>query len=139
MENVTENAQVSGTAWVFGTALVSGNARVSGTAQVSGTAWVSGNARVSGNAQVDRQSDIAWVDRVGTGQSMTLHRTVTGWRINAGCVTFDAPTVAGVCALVRARISKKVPEWGGIDAETVKRYRAQVRAALTYLASMVEE
>lgn len=139
------NALVSGTALVFGTASVSGNAHVYGNALVSddahvfGTALVYGNALVHGAASVGQQTDIAWVDRVGSGESMTLHRTVDGWQINAGCVSFLGTTVEEVTVQVLANITDIPKEWSGVDPDTVGRWRAQVRAALDYLAAMVEE
>ena len=163
MENVFDSATVSdsakilGDAWVYGNAWVSGSARVSGDARVSGSARVYGSARVSGDAQVSgnarvygdarvyKQTDIAWVDRVGTGNSMTLHRTETdgveGWRINAGCKHWEAPTVAEVCEMVRNNVAGGPAEWEEcyVDVQTISRWDRQVRMALVYLASMVEE
>ena len=106
---VSVHARVSGNAEVSGNALVSDNALVSGNARVYGQALVYGHARVSGHAQVRKQTDIAWVDRVGTGSPMTLHRTETdgveGWRINAGCRHWEAATVAEVCEMVRNNVA----------------------------------
>ena len=151
------HAQVYGHAWVFGNACVSGDARVSGDAQVYGHAWVYGDACVSGDARVyghawvygdacvRKQTDIAWVDRVGAGNPMTLHRTETdgveGWRINAGCRHWEAATVAEVCEMVRNNVAGGPVEWKErcVDVQTISRWGRQVRMALAYLASMVEE
>jgi carbonic anhydrase/acetyltransferase-like protein (isoleucine patch superfamily) len=52
VDNLADNAWVSGNAMVYGDAIVSGNARVYGDAMVSGDAIVSDNARVFDNAWV---------------------------------------------------------------------------------------
>ena len=74
---------------------------------------------------------------------MTLHRIRInggyGWRINAGCVHFEADTVAGVCEKVRANVLAIPEQWQGQPAETIGRWARQVFLALEFLASMVNE
>ena len=55
---VSGDAKVSGNAWVYGDARVYGDAKVFDNARVFDNAWVSGSALVYGNAKV---SDDAWV------------------------------------------------------------------------------
>lgn len=132
--------RVGDSARVTGLARVTGSAVVIGSALVGGWALVGGRARVAGSAQVESNDDIAWVDRVGSGQSMTLHRVADGWRINAGCVHFEAPTVAEVCAAVVDSAAKELahPEhWADGTDEDRARWVDQVAAALEYLRSMV--
>ena len=137
------NARVSDSASVFGSAMVSDSAWVSDSARVYGTAMVYGTARVYGEGDIATQEHIAWVDRVGSGSSMTLHRirveTGFGWRINAGCCHFEADTLQDVCALVRANVQAGPAEWDTKPTETQARWAAQVFAALDYLTAMVAE
>ena len=122
--------------WVAPTAQVFDSARVYGEARVYGSAMVSGEGRVSSNA------DIAWVDSVGSGAPMTLHRTRTGWRINAGCVHFEAPTVAEVVRLCAEETQRQVDNpthWSWADGELREQWATQVECALVFLASMVKE
>lgn len=112
-------------------------------ASVSDSAWVSGSARVFGEGDIATQEHIAWVDRVGSGSSMTLHRirveTGFGWRINAGCRHFEGPTVHAVCDIVRANVQAGPAEWNAEPVETQARWAAQVFAALDHLTAMVAE
>ena len=137
------NARVYGDARVSGNALVCGDAQVCGDALVCGDAQVYGDARVSGNAWVRKQTDIAWVDRVGTGNPMTLHRIETdgveGWRINAGCIHFEAATVKDVCAAVKANIAAEPDEWSNATTDERELWAKQVCAALEFLAASVVE
>ena len=98
---------------------------------------------MSGEGDIATQEHIAWVDRVGSGSSMTLHRirveTGFGWRINAGCRHFEGSTVHAVCDLVRANVKAGPAEWDTKPAETQARWAAQVFAALDYLTAMVAE
>ena len=153
---VSGTAQVHGSARVYGSAQVHGSARVYGSAQVHGSArvygsaWVSGSARVSGSAQVHgagdvaHQGHVAWVDRVGTGQPMTLHRIRLdgggyGWQINAGCRRWKSATVSEVCEIVEANVKAGPNEWAVHDLPTRVRWTKQTLLALAYLASMVDE
>ena len=73
---------------------------------------------------------------------MTLHRTATGWRINAGRVSFDAPTVTAVMTKVLASTQDEVERphhWDGADRATRERWATQVTTALLFLSSSVEE
>lgn len=109
---------------------------------IASTANVSGSARVSGEGRVASNDDIAWVDRVGSGESMTLHRIVDGWRVNAGCVSFEAPTVNEVLVQVLANTDAEVAEpnrWSFATREMRERWATQVQAACVYLASMVKD
>jgi carbonic anhydrase/acetyltransferase-like protein (isoleucine patch superfamily) len=138
------NAVVGGEAEVRGNAVVGGEAEVRDNAEVRGNAEVGGNARVVGNACLTRSSHLAWVDRVGSGHPMTLHRISLdddgfGWRINAGCRHFEAPTVQEVCDLVKQNLKTPVEEWSHGSSEEQSLWAKQVRAALKYLASMVED
>jgi len=112
-------------------------------ASVSDSASVFGSASVSGEGDIATQEHIAWVDRVGSGSSMTLHRirveTGFGWRINAGCRHFEGATVHAVCDLVRANVQAGPAEWDTKPTETQARWAAQVFAALDYLTAMVAE
>lgn len=128
---------------VHNPARVSGTAQVYGTARVYGNAWVSGNARVYGNAVIRTQTDIAWVDNVGSGNPMTLHRIETdgkeAWRINAGCESFEAATVTAVCDAVKANVETGPEEWAGYNDAERERWAKQIRAALGFLAASVVE
>ena len=119
------------------------SARVYDSARLSDSAMVYGTARVYGEGDIATQEHIAWVDRVGSGSSMTLHRirveTGFGWRINAGCCHFEADTLQDVCALVRANVQAGPAEWDTKPTETQARWAAQVFAALDYLTAMVVE
>ena len=141
--HVGGGARVWGNASIEGYASVGGYARIGGNARVWGDAHVGGGARVWGDAHLRSQTHLAWVDKVGSGKQMTLHRTYSdgewGWQINAGCVTFNAPTVSDVCRQVKDNIRGDVPEWGHADEDTRALWRKQVKAALKYLASMVDE
>jgi hypothetical protein len=138
---VSDSAWVSGAARVYDSAWVSDSAWVYGSAQVYDSARVSGSAQVSGSGDIADQRHIAWVDMVGTGGSMTLHRIRRGggygWRINAGCRWWEADSVAGVCDMVRANVADPmtVDEWERSDQSAV--WAEQVRAALIYLEAMV--
>jgi len=73
-----------------------------------------------------------------------LHRTrtpegVEGWRVNAGCVHFSAPTVAEACQQVVDNMAASPSEWAELDDEQCARYTTQVTAALDYLAASVIE
>ena len=137
------SARVFGAAEVFGTAWVFDSAAVSGTARVYGTARVFGSARVFGAGDIAKQSHVAWVDRVGSGSSITLHRVRLdggfGWRINAGCKHWEAATVEGVIGLVRDNLDSEPVEWSDRDEGTRVRWTCQVHAALLYLSTMVED
>jgi hypothetical protein len=69
---------------------------------------------------------------------MTLHRTIDGWQINAGCRIWEAPTVKKVANKVRRNIAAGPEEWRIQDAKTRQRWEQQVLAALHYLETMVE-
>ena len=121
---------------------IADTARVYGSAQVYDSAQVGGAALVYGAGDIATQGHVAWVDRVGTGHSMTLHRIRLdggyGWRINAGCVHFEASSVAEVCDMVRANVASGPAKWADASDDDRLRWAAQVDAALTYLAAMVE-
>ena len=110
---------------------------------VASTAEVYDSAEVFGSARIRRQTVLAWVDSVGSGNSITLHRIVQedkeAWRINAGCKHFEDWTVAGVCKLVKQNLAASPPEWGHASAEERERWAKQVRAALKFLAASVIE
>lgn len=149
MGEVAETAYVAPTARVYDSAQVLGSAAVGGSARVYDSAVVGGSARVYGRAQVggegniSAQHHVAWVDRVGSGCPMTLHRIRRnggfGWRINAGCCHFEADTIDAVCAAVRANVAAGPDEWAHEDEATRARWAAQVDAALTFLASMCHD
>lgn len=82
------------------------------------------------DAQLDRR---VWL----CGKSLTLHRIADGWRINAGCRHWEAPTVAEVCSLVLANVVAGPEEWADHDEATRRRWAAQVTAAVAYLAVSV--
>ena len=75
--------------------------------------------------------------RLGSGHSMTPHRTVDGWRINAGCRSWEAPTADEVCDMVAANVAAGPSEWADVDDATRTRWATQVVAALTYLLASV--
>ena len=114
--------------------------RIESTATVYDSARVYGSARVGGEGDISAQHHVAWVDRVGSGRSMTLHRIRRdggfGWRINSGCCHFEADTIDAVCAAVRANVAAGPDEWADEDEATRARWAPQVDAALTFLASM---
>ena len=130
------------TAHIADTARVYGSALVYGSAQVYDSARVYGTAQVGGTGDIATQGHVAWVDRVGSGHSMTLHRVRLddgyGWRINAGCVHFEAATVEEVCNMVLANVANGPAEWADAPSETRLRWATQVDAALGYLTAMVE-
>lgn len=137
------NVFIGGNVSVGGYATIDGNASVQGYAIIEGDVTIGGNARVAGYAHLRSQTHLAWVDKVGSGHQMTLHRTYSdgewGWQINAGCVAFNASTVRDVCRLVKDNIRGDVPEWGCVDEDTRSMWCKQVKGALKYLASMVDE
>lgn len=69
---------------------------------------------------------------------MTLHRTLDGWRINAGCRFWEALTVAEVCAQVKQNVIEGPREWSDFDDATRGRWGVQVLAALAFLAASVD-
>ena len=93
MNNIFQNARVSGNAVVYGDAQVSGNAQVSGdarvygNAEVYGIARVYGNAVVSGNAIINKTSDYLVIGPAkSSGRFTTAHRdSKIGVRVNCGC------------------------------------------------------
>lgn len=114
------------------------SAHIADSAWVYGSARVSGSARVYGEGRVESNDDIAWVDRVGSGHSMTLHRTVGGWRINAECRSWEAPTADEACDMVLAHVAAGPDEWAHRDDATRARWATQVVAALTFLLASVD-
>ena len=86
--SVSGNARVAGNAWVYGNAVVSGNAMVSGNAKVYGSAKVSDDARVSGNAKVYGsaviQSNDDWFSFIYNGKILTGYRSrnESGYELN---------------------------------------------------------
>lgn len=139
---ITDRASISNGARIAGHAVVCDGAQVTGRAIIKGSGvTIGGQARITGNARIATRTDVAWVDRVGSGNPMTLHRTKTGWRINAGCQTWDAPTIRKVVGLVRVNTAVEVDHpvyWDGEPKRVRRRYAQQVTAALDYLESMVK-
>lgn len=113
------------------------------TVQVPASASIGNDARIGNCAQVRGRNETAFVERVGTGSTVSLYRIekggVVGWEITAGCATFTAPTVAAVCDLVKANVKAGPPEWAERPAEDRERWAKQVRAALKFLAASVVE
>lgn len=133
------SAEVGGNARIYGEAAICGYAEISGNARVFGEVEIYGHARVRGNAIIETQEDVAWVDRVGTGEGLglTLHRVSEGWRLDAGCRVFEAATVDEVCAEVRANMHRPDEEWAHLENDVVARYVRQVNTALDFLSAMV--
>ena len=84
MDNLYDNAFVSGAAivygnvMVYGSAMVHGNAMVSGNARVSDNAMVSGNARVSGNSIVSGNARVSGNSIVSGGEFTTSPLQIQG-------------------------------------------------------------
>lgn len=152
---INDNSQISGRASLYGNAKLFHDAQVSGDvtmhgwasacdqSRITGRVRMTGHCSIRGAGDIAHQDHVAWVDRVGSGQSITLHRIRAedgyGWRINAGCRYFEASTPNRVCNIVRNNISNGPVEWDMETPETQTRYANQVLAALLFLESMVNE
>jgi carbonic anhydrase/acetyltransferase-like protein (isoleucine patch superfamily) len=84
---VSGNAGVLNKAEVFGDAYVSDNARVSGNARVYGNAWICDEMFVGRDADVFHPNHVFYVSGLLAG-SVTMYRTATGHRVQAGCQNF---------------------------------------------------
>ena len=107
-------------------------------------AWIAANATALPVAATDISATDAPYSPVSiyVEAHWLLHRVRLdggyGWRINAGCVHFEAATVEEVCDMVRANVAVGPAEWADASDDDRLRWAAQVDAALTYLTAMVE-
>lgn len=84
---ILDSAAVFSAAEVFGTAYVSGNARIGGNARVYGDAWICDEMVIGRDADVFRPNHVLYM--VGLlAEPVTMYRTATGHRVQAGCQNF---------------------------------------------------
>ena len=124
--------------------LVIRNIEMRGNANIEGRGIVSNATMRYGSYQgwldITENHHFAYIGKVGSGYDMTLHRVNDGWRINAGCASFNGETIDEVCGVVRENVRENdVPQWGNLPDERFRQYRRQVRRALKYLAAMCHD
>lgn len=102
---VTDDAQVSGCSRVGDYASVKHQASVTGNARVHGDAVIDGYAHVGSDADVFRSSHVITLSQLPEWNYVTVYRTATGHRVQAGCQNFTLDEAEQVAAENDAHIT----------------------------------